>query len=342
MKTINHKQAQKQLDALFVGDPCTAPLALRDHLRRCAECRRVFEQMAALDRALHGQDPESGDAGEFERRYTEAVMQATITSPEVVGADAAPRPWWRALLNGWRPAAALAVAATLAAVWLPGAIQPVEERGHGAAALDADERHVEESFSPRIGAGALATPRRQPRAGVHHADIFCARRVAQRTVFHSAQEGVLHCAQDAELKFAFVNEAQGDSAPLPYLALFGRHEDGQLLWYHPALPKAPGDASTRVGQAARLKPLGETIRLSVNHTPGRVQLFAVFSAMPLSRAVIEARVSDADDLNLDGASVTDERGQRAVLGSGRLGEYVVTRRVLQVQPSEGRARGGAE
>lgn len=342
MKTINHKQAQKQLDALFVGDPCTDPLALRDHLRRCAECRRVFEQMAALDRALHGQDPEGGEPGEFERRYTEAVMQATVTSPEVVGGDAAPRPWWRALLDGWRPAAALAVAAVVAAVWLPGVVQSLQQRDAVDAALNTDEGRAEDGFSSRVGAGAPATPWRQTHAGVHHAEIFCARRVAQRTVFHSAEEGVLHCAQDAELKFAFVNKAQGDSAPLPYLALVGRHEGGQLLWYHPMLPQAPDQASTRVGQAARLKPLGETIRLSVNHTPGRVQLFAVFSAMPLPRAVVEARISDADELNLDGASVIDERGQSAILGAGRLGEYVVTRRVLQVQPPEGGTRGGAE
>jgi hypothetical protein len=68
---------------------------------------------------------------------------------------------------------------------------------------------------------------------------------------------------------------------LPYLIVIGLDGEGRRLWYFPVPPTG------RSGSAPRDvvdEPLGEAIRLSVNHRPGEVRILAVFSRSPLPAA----------------------------------------------------------
>lgn len=76
-------------------------------------------------------------------------------------------------------------------------------------------------------------------------------------------------------------------ADYPYLLVFGQHTSPgrkeAITWYYPAPPTGEsGPAPRRVDNA----PLGQGIRLEVNHRPGRVRLLAVFSQEPLSAEVL--------------------------------------------------------
>jgi hypothetical protein len=62
------------------------------------------------------------------------------------------------------------------------------------------------------------------------------------------------------------------------LLVVGLHEDGGELWYYPVPPTG---RSGPAPQAVEDEPLGEAIRLDVNHRPGTVRLVAVFSRAPL-------------------------------------------------------------
>jgi hypothetical protein len=67
----------------------------------------------------------------------------------------------------------------------------------------------------------------------------------------------------------------------PYLIVLGLDDEGRKLWYFPVPP------SGRSGSAPRDvvdEPLGEAIRLAVNHRPGETRILAVFSSSPLSAA----------------------------------------------------------
>lgn len=64
----------------------------------------------------------------------------------------------------------------------------------------------------------------------------------------------------------------------PYLIVIGLDDEGRRLWYFPVPPTG------RSGRAPRDvvdEPLGEAIRLRVNHRPGDVRILAVFSRSPL-------------------------------------------------------------
>jgi hypothetical protein len=76
-------------------------------------------------------------------------------------------------------------------------------------------------------------------------------------------------------------------APL-YTSVFGIAADGELLYYLPT-PIEPSHATLRLGTGWQALPI--SVRLDVNHEPGRVRVFALASEAPADVADIERWVS---------------------------------------------------
>ena len=72
------------------------------------------------------------------------------------------------------------------------------------------------------------------------------------------------------------------------LALFGIQDTGEIRWYYPGYDS---DTSVAIAGDKVDEPLRDGIDLSVNHTPGRLRITALFTDAPLTKAEIEAAAS---------------------------------------------------
>ncbi|HEY3450105.1 MAG TPA: hypothetical protein VGK67_27375 [Myxococcales bacterium] len=102
-------------------------------------------------------------------------------------------------------------------------------------------------------------------------------------VLPSSLEESATVSLDDLVTFTYTNAAPG----MAYLALFGVQEDGKVRWYYPGYE---GTASIRVASDRVDEPLGDGIRIRVNHSPGWLRVSAVFSAQPIARERIEEAV----------------------------------------------------
>ena len=134
----------------------------------------------------------------------------------------------------------------------------------------------DDPFQPR-GGGSREDSRLQLRA-------FCLRQGAVVRTYSSGHPGApaARCLGSDHLQLMLTHKAG-----YPYLLVFGQHTSPgrkeALTWYYPAPPTGEsGPAPRQVDNA----PLGQGIRLNVNHRPGRVRLLAVFSREPLSAEVL--------------------------------------------------------
>jgi hypothetical protein len=315
MSTLTHNRVRAQLDALFVGDEPGDALKVRQHLRGCDRCKLYFEQLASADAALLGE--RHGGAG-FGRRFSDAVMRAGVRTMSHAEAGAEGWTAWiqRALdhRGSW---AALAVAILLlaaVAVWtLPGSA-PDDRLQPRTALVPTTDYH-----------------------GVRQLEVLCVSETAGRVAFQEADRasGVLRCDRDDELKFLYLNKADGGAGRLPYLALFGFDEAGRILWYRPADPERRDLGSMRIEEAGRLRGLGESVKISAQHEDGRYEIYGVFTAAPLLRDAVEAHFENefapmGAGLDLDGVAAFGPEGQAVRLGDEKLGEYIVRHQTLKV------------
>lgn len=105
------------------------------------------------------------------------------------------------------------------------------------------------------------------------------------------------CALNLDLSFAFKVEPSksGPSDPEAVLSLFGIDERGELMYYFPTpadqiLPQVKGDQWTAVEHS---------VQLDVNHAPGRVRMFALWSPQAPKVADIDAFHHALKDQALD-------------------------------------------
>lgn len=114
------------------------------------------------------------------------------------------------------------------------------------------------------------------------------------------------CGLEDELKLAYVAP---DSA-LRYGYFFGVSEAGKVLWYGPS-PVTPNPITLK--HTATPSPAGETVRLAVNHSPGKVTLVGVFTEEKLEWDVFKRWVEvQAQPLILRGESPSLDRASLSV------------------------------
>ena len=305
---ISHEAVRSALEALFVdGDRQDAfgelsAHQIQRHLAACGTCRRHYDAIALVDRALaagpEADKPALLESSSFEAGFGEAAFMGALDemladeeaasvgeSGEVVSlSEQRDRRWGRRAAFG----AVAAILAIVAGVWL----LPRDDFG------SADPARGDAQFQPR---SAASTPGQKtftkPRL-----ELFCARRTGEDVEFRGTKDapfGLLGCPVDAELKLAYANASER----LTHAAFFGVGHDGTIYWYGPT----PADhAPIEARQSAELTPFGESIRLEVNHRPGRVRVYGVFATEPIDFLQLSRLVERSEPGRLFGGQGLDE------------------------------------
>jgi len=100
----------------------------------------------------------------------------------------------------------------------------------------------------------------------------------------------LHCAEACTTGAKLLFDLDGTSG-YRYFAAFARRGDGVVLWYFPDTPEG---TSVDLDAAKTSGVLDRSIVLGGEHTPGRYQIYGVFSQAPLTRAQLhEAFTGDS-------------------------------------------------
>ena len=276
------RRADMLLQELFIEQECDTLQSAHELYEALATDERAassFNELARLARALEG---EAGDEpSAMERRFAEQhVMHAldlqleqersaSQGAPEasdeenVLRVDFSRRRW----IIGAAVALAAVALATLGAPLLltPRHGTPLQHDPNAFAARGVDPATALEEPPPSL-------------------KIFCVQGAATPNERVSGEReapfGVVRCPLDAELQFAYLNPG----ARYRHVAWFGLSLSGRALWYGPT-PASPHALSLEQGVTSP-KPLGQAIRLGVNHAPGPITVHALFSTMPIDYATL--------------------------------------------------------
>jgi hypothetical protein len=235
--------------------------ALIERLRGNADQRRGWDRAIAAFRVLEQREVSRFEVDQVERWLFEDLGDLGVVAPA--------RPRWRWAWLGGVAATIASAAAVL--LWIDGD-RTGELNGELPAVSDGSDELVargEDSFArPR----ALELVCGQPvRAAATHGCTL------DETLGFSIRLGSENLTPEAASALA--------RAPL-HVSAFGLAEDGSVFYYLPTPDEA---ASTQVSLGAPWQPLPFSVRLAVNHAPGRVRVFALASDRP-------AKVADIDRL----------------------------------------------
>ena len=298
------------LDEYFAGGDLaealdgTPPEVLFASIADSEKARRYFNRLALTDRALSSGELEefleadleeaqqilgTRPGGDFERDLGTAAFDAKLDAmlEEEAAGEASTRQSHSARGGGHTPddpeettvvslfGGSQGIAATLAAAALAVLVLGVVLMRRGGDAAD--------EFNPR----SAATASDSANFARPDLELFCVRRADGDVEFEGTTDvamGALECPMGAELKLAYRNP----SKRLQYAAFFGIAADGSAYWYGPT-PATPRPVEVR--STEKLVPFGETIRLNVNHSPGRVRVHAIFSTQPIGFDQLRQRLS---------------------------------------------------
>ena len=258
---MNEPRDIEILQALFVGDDVEDAELVRA-VRGSEDdeaFRATYDELAFADRAL---------GGDLEARVGEALFLDALDQMLDEEADASPQGETSAHVVSlddyrterpvqmWVAAAALAFLSigTLVQTEQRQATERPEYQARSAASVDEPE-YEEPSF-----------------------EVFCVQRDGDEVSFVGQRESefaTVRCSRDAEIKLAVRNP----DPDLRYAAFFGIANDNTLYWYGPS-PAAAN--AVPVDTTRELRPIGETIRLAVNHEPGVVRVVGIFAEQPIT------------------------------------------------------------
>lgn len=258
---------QAELEALFVsGGEATpeATLAARAHMADCAACQETYDLLAMASREL-----EARELSGFEVAFTEAGIFEELDALDSAGGSAAndddDEAYIRSKVGPTWPI--YLVAASVAAILGGGMTYIAFQR-----IPDPDE------FQARSAVQVIPAPEERPQI-----ELFCTERgqgESEDVRFRGTADvpfGALDCPIGAELKLAYSNP----DSRYRYGAFFGVSEAGQLYWYGPS----PADgAPMHIKTSKDLEPIGESIRLKVNHKEGLVRVHGIFSSTPIEHS----------------------------------------------------------
>lgn len=243
----------KALAKAFVGDLEPEQAArLMDEAKSDAALRASFNTLALADRGLHGEDSPS----EFEHRFRDAQVLSALDGlleEEDQGAEVLElNPASSVAKAGAWIAAAAACALVLWPVF-DGVDAPDEFQARGVAT---DSSNLYE----------------RPELVVH-----CVEETDGQLQFKGPRAydlDIVQCPKDAQIKLAY----QSSDPRLKWASFVGVSDSGKLLWYGPT-PVATDSVAVR--ESSELVPVGETIRLRVNHEEGEVRVYGIFSESPM-------------------------------------------------------------
>lgn len=251
----------KLIDRLVIEDlPPSKMGALRDHLAACPACQQRYNRVVLASRLLDGGPDKLDQPSQRELAWVEhAVLERTRLVPDS-------QPVRRSVLR-W--VVGLAGAAAALAIVLPLALRSGPPPTTG-------PRMPSTEFQARGGVPARVSRQVGVRA-------FCVQqqRGGLEPVVVEAKAGPA-CHVDDVMRFAYTNRSK-----MSHLFLVGLDEKYGIKWYE---PHPPNRTSIKVRQDVANEPLSRAVKLSVNHTGGRLRLFAVFSDTALHAEEIKRAV----------------------------------------------------
>jgi hypothetical protein len=274
-----------QIEKLLLGAlPARKMRRLRAHLQGCPACQHRYNKIVLASRLFEG-GPEAltvPSEGEL-LRVGEEVMRRVRLVPDARPARGAAVRW----------VAAVATCGVVLAIALPLVLRqerpllpPFRAASENTAGAGPAHRGLDElRFQARGASGPATAQAVGERIGLR---AFCIQRIAglpQVSGLVPAEGAVPSCRTADVIKFAYTNHAQ-----LGYLFLVGVDDKYAIKWYEPHPPER---RSVKVKSGASDEPLARAVRLAVNHRPGQLRVFALFSARPIGAEQIEQAVAQA-------------------------------------------------
>lgn len=269
--TAQNQDMRQTLDAMYVDR--TSPKAQDVHqcfeqIKHDPDAQAHFNALAMADRAL-GEDWDT--PGEFEQHVGELAFLGALDAQ--LAAEASQQKSQGAKIIPWPKKRIFAAAASLLIV--------------GLGALFAQKMLPQDpQFQARHG---INTPQPFEKASI---SIFCATQTKEgKARFERPEDfefGVLQCPIDhGHLKLAYTNPYPD----LKHMAVFGADAAGNILWY---LPNPARTQTVAIDVHEQLQPIGQTIRLNINHKPGKVRVHALFSKQPIDYHHLKANIEPID------------------------------------------------
>lgn len=284
------------LDALFERGawPADAPPAheIAQAIAHDPALRARFDALAMADRALTVKPDDAEEAlSDFERQFSEDSFLGALDLQleQELKDQQEDQPQQPAASPHGARRALILLAATVTVA-------------SGAMIIAAREqqstRRVVINTTDDLQARSAYTPQPQPHATPIKSRhmVYCLEGNNPQLKITGAEDvpfGALTCPQDAKLKLAYINPHDD----IKYMAAFGADTSGRLLWYGPS-PAAP--ETLIIEKTDEPRPVAESIELKVNHTPGLVRVYAVFSAEPLDYDMLKELVAASSPQALTG------------------------------------------
>ncbi|HZS39637.1 MAG TPA: hypothetical protein VFF06_22550 [Polyangia bacterium] len=277
----DEKKYSRLVDEVITSElPASKWERLRKHLQGCARCRARYNKAVLAERMLNG-GPKAPD---FMTRPSPAELDR-IARAVVPGGDANAwqrlLQWFAAPTQRWVATGMVAAAAALLLI-------PVLRHGTKAPAP--------ETFQPRGGKGPVELFSKnlngktvERSAGLR---AFCLIK-DQVQALDPKGAAAPRCDRSAQLKLAVSNP--GGFKNLFLVGMDGEHD---LKWYAPRPPETHSVAAPLETQGIDV-PVGASVRLAVNHRPGPVRIFALFSDSPVTAAEVEAATEDLARRHVD-------------------------------------------
>jgi hypothetical protein len=244
--------------------------ALRTHLAGCASCRARYDRAVLAERMLHG-GPNAVTApspGELDR------IARAVLPPERT-------PAWARLLQ-WFSAHRLETAGALAAAAAAVLIIPL---------VRAPGTHGE--FQPRGGKGPVqlfSTDVQTGKVTARSAGLraFCIHGEQVRALDPKSNLAPPACERSDQMKLAVSN-----TGAFGKVFLFGLDDEHDIKWYAPRPPETDSVVVPVAGPEQQVDvPVGASVRLGVNHRPGTVRIYALFSDRVVTANEVQAATDD--------------------------------------------------
>ena len=265
MNVACDKRYARLIDEMLLSDEAPNHWEqLRSHLRGCEPCRNRYNRVVLAERMLHG-----GPKQAFEPSPVElARISSSLFPPDIK--------WWQRSLKWLAPTPrwATGVAMAAAALILIPLLSKAPMNAHLPTVTPGPSGPVE-LFQARGG-----VPDEARQAGLR---AFCLEGDKVLALDPKGGEPP-RCDRSSKLKLAVSNPGNYKS-----VFLVGMDDDHSPKWY---APKPPIAESVPAPSGTNDTPVGPAVRISVNHGPGRVRIFALFSDKPVRSPEVESAVDE--------------------------------------------------
>lgn len=252
-ENLKNPNTQALMAALFVGDSPEVPADFMAHVRQDEDAREMFNQLALLDDELGGSfEADFGEAA-FLSALDEQLATELESENDPLPDNVVPFPTQRTIMGAVAMAAGVMLATTFS-------FAPVDDQ-----------------FQPR----SAVSPSHDFEMPQIHA--YCVERTAEGPKFKSADSAdfdVLNCNLTDELKLAY----SSTDTRLTHAAFFGVSQANEIFWY---TPNPVANSPVAIQTTTEPKPVGETIRLQVNHKEGPLRVYGVFTTEAVPHAELE-------------------------------------------------------